>query len=768
MRLEFESNVSALPLVDNQVFEGIGLSATPELELLLKKGIKAAQDGDREQARKLLSHATAVDPACEDAWMWLASISEYPEELLAFLNRVLEINPENERAAEWRTATRSLLAKTFVQRAIAANDEGSATRAEQCLDQALALDNNYETAWFWKAALAPDDDEKLAFLDRILRINHENQDALNAVAAIKRARSQSAFDDANEAAAAGDSKRAVDILDGLLQDASDPILEKVWHLKATLAESYDQKLEFLDRVLEINPENEAAVAAVAEIRASRSQAAFAQAKEAAVAGNRKKAIKILDEFLKDVPDSVDAWLLKSHLSLSPAEKTESLEKALEIDPQNAAAKSGLEFLSLTFGSTTPKTVETVENHESVESEYSEPESKDAAFASQPTDETINFDDALVTYEIEAIQEEFAGTTALEPEMTSEHFEGTDNHEAVEAASGFGQYEPAEYDPPAAETVNFDHSEELSGPVVESVDADSDSDTVETLSPFEEKASVDDDDYLVEVGPDENNGFQTDDRPQQSNTSFACPFCHSANDPLAFACTSCHGSLTLSDIESLLSNADADQEEIQHAVTQMEAEWNLREFSVQELTFLGIGHFNLHRFESGFKYLQEASRLDPNNVILAGHVNTLSIRLAEMNRQAENNYAMPKGKTILVVDDSPTVRKLIAGKLEKAGHSVVCAVDGIDGLAKIEERLPDLVLLDITMPRMDGYEVCKQIRANGAAKDVPVVMISGKDGFFDKVRGRMAGTTGYITKPFGPETLMKAIETYLVNDNGLGE
>jgi twitching motility two-component system response regulator PilG len=62
--------------------------------------------------------------------------------------------------------------------------------------------------------------------------------------------------------------------------------------------------------------------------------------------------------------------------------------------------------------------------------------------------------------------------------------------------------------------------------------------------------------------------------------------------------------------------------------------------------------------------------------------------------------------------------------------------------------------------MDGYQVCKQIRSNSATKDVTVVMISGKDGFFDKVRGRMAGTTGYITKPFGPETLMKAVEMYL--------
>ena len=201
---------------------------------------------------------------------------------------------------------------------------------------------------------------------------------------------------------------------------------------------------------------------------------------------------------------------------------------------------------------------------------------------------------------------------------------------------------------------------------------------------------------------------------------------------------------------------------------MEAEWNLREFDQKQMTSVALGHFNLRNFESGMKYLSEASRLNPNDVILAGHLNTLAIRLDEIHRQEEIHDSRPVGKRILVVDDSPTVRKLISGKLEKAGHAVVCAVDGVDALARIEEHVPHLVLLDITMPRMDGYEVCKQIRSSPATKDVPVVMISGKDGFFDKVRGRLAGTTGYITKPFGPETLMKALETYLVNENDSGE
>jgi twitching motility two-component system response regulator PilG len=147
-------------------------------------------------------------------------------------------------------------------------------------------------------------------------------------------------------------------------------------------------------------------------------------------------------------------------------------------------------------------------------------------------------------------------------------------------------------------------------------------------------------------------------------------------------------------------------------------------------------------------------------VLSSQVNALHIRLEEIKQQQEAYERMPKGKAILVVDDSPTVRKLIAGKLEKCGHEVFCSNDGVEAMELLADLRPDLVLLDITMPRMDGYQVCKLIRNNPETKDVPVVMISGKDGFFDKVRGRMAGTTGYITKPFGPETLMKAVETYL--------
>jgi twitching motility two-component system response regulator PilG len=178
------------------------------------------------------------------------------------------------------------------------------------------------------------------------------------------------------------------------------------------------------------------------------------------------------------------------------------------------------------------------------------------------------------------------------------------------------------------------------------------------------------------------------------------------------------------------------------------------------SFPTIGYINLKEYRKGFEYLQEAVKKNPSDVILTSQIDALAIRLAEIEESDRDEAKEVKSKRILVVDDSPTVRKLISGKLEKCGHEAICAVDGMDALEKINEVIPDLILLDIAMPRMDGYQVCKLIRGNDATKDVPVVMISGKDGFFDKVRGRMAGTSNYITKPFGPETLMKTVNEYI--------
>ncbi|MEQ1607059.1 MAG: response regulator [Pyrinomonadaceae bacterium] len=817
MRLELEPRATAFPLVENGVSEDAFASVSWDFESLLKKGVAAAQGGDRDHARKLLSQATAINPTSEDAWMWLASISEYPEELLAFLNRVLEINPENEKAAEWRTATNSLLAKTFVQRALAARNDGSVDHAQQCLDQALTHDPDCEPAWFWKAALAESDDQKLEFYARVLTINPENTDASEAVEKIEFSQTVALLEEASAFVAAGETEKAANLLEPLFNHESAEIRENAWMTMVDAAGSDDEKVAFLNKVLEVNPENQQAQETITAINRSRSQAAFDEAKSAAAAGKRQKALEILENFVKDVPDSVDAWLLKSHLSVSLDEKIEALEKALEIDPLNAAARSGLAFLALTFGSapeqkeeakaetveevatapveevvddTAPEEVFMPEPVEEVQEEpvfaveapvmaAAEPEAfvDESVEESQPTtqlDAAVEFatrktEETLKVEELEAeIENPFNVSSIFEPEPAPMVEEAPQ-----EFATFINEILETNEEAPRTEPRS---AEEIFGSVVE--EADPSSETMDSFAPFVQQA-LSQDPFVSEAPVSQFERMFEEPAPVEAPPVVEaivpepvevpapavniCPFCSSPNDVQALDCVSCNATLTLSDLEKLLAGTNANRDIVQNAVTSMEAQWNMREFSEAEFTALAIGHFNLGNADQGFRYLQEASRLNPNNVILSGHVNTIAIRMEEMRRQSEAHLAMAKGKKILVVDDSPTVRKLISGKLEKSGHLVVCAVDGVDALVKLEEGMPDLVLLDITMPRMDGYEVCKQIRANPAGKNLPIVMISGKDGFFDKVRGRMAGTSGYVTKPFGPETLMKALETYLLPD-----
>jgi CheY-like chemotaxis protein len=116
------------------------------------------------------------------------------------------------------------------------------------------------------------------------------------------------------------------------------------------------------------------------------------------------------------------------------------------------------------------------------------------------------------------------------------------------------------------------------------------------------------------------------------------------------------------------------------------------------------------------------------------------------------------RLILVVDDSPTIQKVVSVTLEAHGHEVVSASDSMEALSKLRTIRPDLVLLDITMPHMDGYQLCRILRANDLTRQVPIVMLSG-NGLFDKMRGRMAGAATYITKPFAPSALPPLIDKY---------
>lgn len=758
MRLEIESNVAPHQFHNQQTVEPQD-HAHGDTEQMLKKGIAAAQSGDRAAARSLLLRVTEADPNQVDAWLWLSSISEYPEELLGFLTKVLSLDPQNQRALEWEAATKTLLAKTFVQRGIAAKTDDEPEFARQCFDRAVSYDDRCESAWFWKSTLAQSDDEREDCLARVLDIDPDNQSAREAMNEISESRVASKLATAHNAAFAGETEKANEIVNELVEADTENLA--AWLLRSQLAASFDEKLASYMRAFELDPENPFAKAGVEYLSQSKAVASTVAHHEPEMPA--ASAHELADEHENEyVPlherETVEMRASDEPEASAPAEHViefpvmpKPSEPLLFEDEQPGPTRSYDTVLDLSLNG---KAVD--EAPDSVyEQEFAAPES---------VEEPPAFDPTLTTYGMKFESDVVEEPESYEPQTQPAEF-------SVEEAP-YEQEFPAppsfdsEFSTDEAVTVSRQASEVQSDDEINAALASINQGQAMHVyeepmqKPFFEEPQVEEPEVQV-VAEQEPAAAK-----QPQGNLVKCDFCEGENESQAFACSHCRAVLTLSEIELLFGESGVDRDAVQASVARMESEWDLRQLSEHELVSLALGHFNLGNYDQGMVYLHEAGQLNPNNVILGSQINTMAIRLEDLRRHEENVEAMPKGKTILVVDDSATVRKLISSKLEKCGHNVMCAVDGVEAMETLERVVPDLVLLDIAMPRMDGYSVCKLIRSKESVKDVPVVMISGKDGFFDKVRGKMAGTTGYITKPFGPETLMKALETYLLPEGSV--
>ena len=127
---------------------------------------------------------------------------------------------------------------------------------------------------------------------------------------------------------------------------------------------------------------------------------------------------------------------------------------------------------------------------------------------------------------------------------------------------------------------------------------------------------------------------------------------------------------------------------------------------------------------------------------------------------ENGPGGLEGLRVMVIDDSKTIRRTAETLLRREGADVVTATDGFEALAKIADQRPQIIFVDIMMPRLDGYQTCALIKNNQLFKNTPVIMLSSKDGLFDKARGRIVGSEQYVTKPFTREELLDAIRSHV--------
>lgn len=984
MKLKFDEETSSLPLIDNEIeLQGLSDDSSSENIQMLQDGIEAAQKGERAEARHLLMRVTEADSKNESAWLWLASISEYPEELLVFLNNVLSVNPENERALKWAEETKGVLAKTFIQRGVDAKESGQLDFAKQCFLQAIVHDSQSELAWLWLASVSDSSEEKISHLNRVLSINPENEDAEKSLNKAKAKMAQKLLAKAQDAANSGKDKetkkllneiiklepenedawmmkaeyasspakkvshlervlsinpnnqsasglleqaqvekahsmlaearsltasgkndeanelleeiltldpkfedalflkvdlansidekianiekilvinpnnqKAADLLESaklkkaqsllakaraaLLNDSKeeaaklldraveyDAELEDAWYLKADLSESIDEKSYFLHRVLEINPENKEATDALEIVEQEKLGQLLSKANEALDAGKRNKAHEILQDVFILSPENEDAWLLKALLADSYHEKKSYLEKVLSINPDSEQAWEAMRLAEaelvesiLVKANKAAATGNRDEARRHVEDAMKhDAEHEEAwllkAHLTDPFDEQIecfekvleinpksdvakanlsslksivekiNSDESLAAIDIpeeEALSDDeseealFNNTEDLSDELNIEDWvdEVNGKLESLDPSNSSPNLNAQIDNELEVETVLFNQSElaDISMDAEEEYEVNEPDEMdfepigkPETLESLESEEEHDYEDVDEEVEPEMNENEweeEEDDDDSAADTSKSvseCPFCETENELNAINCLECHAILSLSDIEMLFSNPLSENWVVEEAVERMKTEIGSDEQSGERSKNLALGLINLKKYRKGFEHLKDAAQANPGDVLLLSQVDAFAIRLAEIEGKSDKDGEV-KGKKILVVDDSATIRKLISGKLEKSGHEAICAVDGLDAIAVLEDFTPDLVLLDIAMPRMDGYQVCKFIRGNEATQDIPVIMISGKDGFFDKVMGKMAGTSHYIAKPFGPEALMKTVNEFL--------
>ena len=250
---------------------------------------------------------------------------------------------------------------------------------------------------------------------------------------------------------------------------------------------------------------------------------------------------------------------------------------------------------------------------------------------------------------------------------------------------------------------------------------------------------------------------------KDSTVKRCPFCWMPKVGTIIVCKYCKAQLTLSEKipgtppkpnRSLLKKAALRFRRIVRA----ERDNHLAHF------YYGLAHFNLGNCGKAVNQLYKTKVLCPTNEFYRLQLKSLLDYMASIESLHNEQSASAKLKdtkgTILIVDDSGVIRKVLRTILVQEGFQIIEAKNGIDALARLNEEIPALILLDIIMPEMDGYEVLAAIRKSSAYKEIPIIMLTAKDSLISKVKGRIAGCNDYLTKPFKHQILITKVSEYI--------
>ena len=270
----------------------------------------------------------------------------------------------------------------------------------------------------------------------------------------------------------------------------------------------------------------------------------------------------------------------------------------------------------------------------------------------------------------------------------------------------------------------------------------------------------------------------------------CPFCYAPMEQQDIFCSYCKAN-SLSDSSTL---AQIDPYKVERKLVQRAAQRFERvladEVNPRLLYYAGTAYLNLNDFEKALTYfdlLLPIVQIDNKYQKVAGQVREIVEYIASNQKleteeiEAKDSWHEQKEKqgkrlitnrassrTILVVEDSPTTRKVIKMTLTSGDFRVVEAADGVEALSRLNEQRPDLVLLDIMLPKIDGYRILSILKKNSDTKDIPVVMLTSKNRIIDKVKGRLSAASAYLTKPFKPAELIDMVNSIIVKDGARAE
>lgn len=249
----------------------------------------------------------------------------------------------------------------------------------------------------------------------------------------------------------------------------------------------------------------------------------------------------------------------------------------------------------------------------------------------------------------------------------------------------------------------------------------------------------------------------------------CPFCWAPISTRLIKCPICRSHLSVQ--PALFASKRLADAKVTETAIERYTRVVARERNTTAYYYLSMAHLNVGHWEEALHLFHKLSNLAPERKVFSYQLRRLLDHMASREPdgaapaetlpvKAPATDADGRRKRILVVEDSPTTRKVIVITLVQQGYEVIEAGDGLEALGKLNEHPPHLILLDLVLPRMDGYAILDVIRKQAQFRDLPVILLTSKDGVLSKWKGRWAGSTAYLTKPFNPKKLVETIEKHL--------